>query len=46
MSLAVLDGWTRPVLVVGLFVSLEVFTNLVLETLLYAGRRRLTSASR
>lgn len=37
VSLAVLDGWTRPALVVGLFVVLELFTNLVLETLLYAG---------
>jgi predicted PurR-regulated permease PerM len=37
VSLAVLDGWTRPALVVGLFVILELFTNLVLETLLYAG---------
>ncbi len=37
VSLAVLDGWTRPALVVGMFVILELFTNLVLETLLYAG---------
>jgi predicted PurR-regulated permease PerM len=37
VSLAVLDGWTRPALVVGLFVAFELFTNLVLETLLYAG---------
>ena len=37
LSLAVFPGWTRPVLVVGLFVILELFTNLVLETVLYAG---------
>jgi predicted PurR-regulated permease PerM len=37
VSLAVLDGWTRPALVVGMFVILELFTSLVLETLLYAG---------
>jgi predicted PurR-regulated permease PerM len=37
ISLAVLPGWTRPLAVVGLFVVLELFTNLVLETVLYAG---------
>jgi predicted PurR-regulated permease PerM len=37
ISLAALPGWTKPLYVVGLFVGLELFTNLVLETLLYAG---------
>ncbi len=37
VSLAALQNWTGPLLVVGLFVVLELFTNLVLETVLYAG---------
>jgi predicted PurR-regulated permease PerM len=37
ISLAALSGWTKPLSVVGLFVVLELFTNLVLETVLYAG---------
>ncbi len=37
VSLAATDGWTGPLWVVGLFVALELFTNLVLETVLYAG---------
>ena len=37
VALAVFEGWMRPVLVVGLFVALELFTNLVLESVLYAG---------
>lgn len=37
VSLAALQGWTRPLWVVGLFLGLELFTNLVLETVLYAG---------
>lgn len=37
ISLAALPGWTGPLKVVGLFVVLELFTNLVLETTLYAG---------
>ena len=37
VSLAALQGWARPLWVVGLFVLLELFTNLVLETKLYAG---------
>ena len=36
-SLAALPGWTGPLSVVGLFIVLELFTNLVLETVLYAG---------
>ena len=37
VSLAALPGWAGPLWVVGFFVVLELFTNLVLETVLYAG---------
>jgi predicted PurR-regulated permease PerM len=37
ISLAALPGWGGPLSVIGLFVVLELFTNLVLETILYAG---------
>jgi len=37
VSLAVLQGWSRPLLVLALYLGLELFTNMVLETLLYAG---------
>jgi predicted PurR-regulated permease PerM len=37
VSLAALKGWTGPLIVLALFVVLELFTNLVLETVLYAG---------
>ena len=37
VALAVLEGWTRPILVAALFVALELFTSLVLETTFYAG---------
>lgn len=37
VGLAALPGWERPLYVIGLFVVIEVFTNMVLETLLYAG---------
>ena len=37
VSLAALQGWTGPLIVLALFVVLELFTNLVLETMLYAG---------
>ena len=37
ISLAALPGWADPLWVVGLFVVLELFTNFVLETVLYAG---------
>jgi predicted PurR-regulated permease PerM len=37
VSLAALEGWAGPLWVIGLFVVLELFTNLVLETVLYAG---------
>jgi predicted PurR-regulated permease PerM len=37
LALAALPGWERPLGVVALYVGLELFTNLVLETMLYAG---------
>ena len=37
IALAALPGWTRPFEVAGFYVVLELFTNLVLETVLYAG---------
>jgi predicted PurR-regulated permease PerM len=37
VSLAALTGWAGPLAVIALFVVLELFTNLVLETALYAG---------
>lgn len=37
LSLAVFSGWRQPLWTFGWFVALELFTNLVLETFLYAG---------
>jgi predicted PurR-regulated permease PerM len=37
VSLAAASGWAGPLWVIALFVVLELFTNLVLETVLYAG---------
>lgn len=37
VSLAALKGWRGPLEVMALFTVLELFTNLVLETVLYAG---------
>ena len=37
VSMAALDGWIGPLWVIGLYTVLELFTNLVLETVLYAG---------
>jgi predicted PurR-regulated permease PerM len=37
VSLAALNGWIGPLSVFALFVVLELFTNLVMETALYAG---------
>ena len=37
VSLAALPGWAGPLAVIAFFVVLELFTNLVLETALYAG---------
>ena len=36
VSLAALPGWVGPLWVIGMFAALELFTNLVLETALYA----------
>ena len=36
VSMAVFPGWTKALLVVGLFAGLELFTSAVLEVLLYA----------
>jgi len=36
VSVAALEGWRGPAMVAGFFVVLELFTNLVLETVLYA----------
>lgn len=36
LALAALPGWTVPLEVVAFYVALELFTNLVLETVLYA----------
>jgi predicted PurR-regulated permease PerM len=37
VSLAALEGWAGPAIVLAMFAVLELFTNLVLETVLYAG---------
>jgi predicted PurR-regulated permease PerM len=37
VSLAALPGWDGPLWVAGAFVVIETFTNMVLETVLYAG---------
>ena len=37
VSLAALEGWSSALYVITLFIALELFTNLVLETVLYAG---------
>ena len=37
VSLAALPGWVDPLWVAGMFIVLELFTNLWLETVLYAG---------
>jgi predicted PurR-regulated permease PerM len=36
VSLAIFPGWTRPLLLVGYWLVLELFTNLVLETVFWA----------
>ena len=45
VTLAALPGWTQPLYVVGLFVVIELFTNLVLETVLYAGAAGVTQVA-
>lgn len=36
VSLAIFEGWTRPLLLVTFWVALELFTNLILETVFWA----------
>lgn len=45
VGLAALPGWGRPMWVVALFVGLELFTNLVLETVLIAGAAGVSSVA-
>jgi len=45
VSLAATEGWAGPLYVVALFVVLELFTNLVLETVLYAGAAGVSSVA-
>jgi hypothetical protein len=45
VSLAATNGWTGPLWVIGLFTALELFTNLVLETVLYAGAAGVSSVA-
>ena len=37
IAFAALPGWTRPLEVAAFYIALELFTNMVLETVLYAG---------
>jgi predicted PurR-regulated permease PerM len=43
VSFAVFEGWTHPLLTVALFLTLELFTNNVLEPWVYAAKTGLTS---
>jgi predicted PurR-regulated permease PerM len=45
VSLAASDGWINALSVITLFLVLELFTNLVLETLLYAGAAGISPAA-
>ena len=45
LAFAVLPDWTSLLWVAGLFVALELFTNMVLETVLYAGVAGVTQVS-
>lgn len=45
LSLAVFPGWIQPLWVLVLFILLELFTNLVLETVLYAGAAGLSQVA-
>jgi predicted PurR-regulated permease PerM len=45
ITLAALPGWTQPLLVIGFFIALELFTNMVLETVLYAGAAGVTQVA-
>ena len=43
LSLAVFDGWTRPLLVLGLFVAVEAIVSGIIEPWLYATRTGISS---
>ena len=43
VSLAVFDGWTRPLVIVGLFVAIELVWNNVLEPLMYGASSGLSA---
>jgi uncharacterized protein (DUF2384 family) len=45
ISLAAVPGWTTSLYVIGWFIALELVTNLVLETVFYAGAAGLTQVS-
>ena len=45
VSLASAQGWAGPIWVIALFVALELFTNLVLEAVLYAGAAGVSSVA-
>ncbi len=43
LALAVFDGWTRPLLTLGLFVTIEAITSGIVEPWLYATRTGISS---
>jgi predicted PurR-regulated permease PerM len=45
ITVAALPGWTPTFYVIGFFTALELFTNLVLETVLYAGAAGVTQVA-
>ena len=45
IAFAALPGWTRPLEVAAFYVALEIFTNMVLETILYAGAMGVSQVS-
>ena len=45
LAMAALPGWTGPLEVAGFYVVLELFTNLFLETVLYAGAAGVSSVA-
>jgi len=45
IAFAALPGWTRPLEVAAFYAGLELFTNMVLETVLYAGAMGVSQVS-
>jgi predicted PurR-regulated permease PerM len=43
VSLAVFEGWTRPLMTIALFVVLELFSNNIVEPWMYAARTGMSS---